>query len=214
MNSSIARDKVTIYDQTLPRVAMNLSQLKRHHAKMLRNFAEYPMFSSERLTYSIKAKEGTRTYEFENLNSFIEYLQDEENETPDTLELKYHYANVIVEDKAVDVITLTASVLFGETGKNECFITSNDEEWASRVHNFIRSDLNRYKITRWANVIKNSCFILALVCLIVFGLKFFVFASPESVATMITFFVSALIVAWPMNFFPFKQISANRIFLS
>lgn len=212
MNSTLARDKVTIFDKTLPRVAMNLAQLKRHHARILRSFAEYPNFNSERLTSTIKAKEGSRTYEFNSLTSFIEYLRDPENETPDALELKYQYGNAHIEGSTIDVVTLTASVMFGETGRNECYITSTDEDWASRMHQFIRSDLCRYKIFRWANFIKNFSFVLAIVCLIIFGSKLFVFASPESIATMFTFFGAALIVAWPMNYFPFKQLSSNRIF--
>ena len=214
MNSVLARDKVTIFDKALPRVQMNLSQLKRHHAKILRSFAEYPEFNSEKLSYSIKAREHSRAYDFDSMTEFLDYLQDPENETPDTLELKYQYASVLVDGERIEPVTMTASVLFGETGRNECYITSNDEVWAADMHDFIRSDLNKYKIFRYAEFAKRVAFVLAVACLMLFGAKFFTFASPQSVASIIAFFLASLVVAWPMHYFPFKQISSNRIFLS
>lgn len=215
--NALARDKITIFDRDLPRVAMSLSQLKRQHARILRRFASCPDFDSEQLTIRIKAREGSKTFEFASLNSFLEYVREPDNDTPDSLELSYQYAKVVHNGSTTmsyDVVMMNASVLFGEAGRNECYITSNLEEWANETHNFIKSELARYKIPRWSSWIKNSAFGLAVLSLGIFGLKFFPFSSPESMFTMGLFFAAAILVAWPLQYFPFKQIAGNRINLS
>lgn len=167
--NSLARDKITIFDRNLPRIAMRLVHLRRYHAKMLRRYASSPNFNSEQLTVRIKAREGSRTYEFSGLTGFLDYLQDPQNETPDALELSYQYAKVVhLPNGASDVAIMNSSVLFGEAGRNECYITSNDESWASEMHAFIKQDFARHKITNWGRVIKNTAFVVAAASLIVF----------------------------------------------
>lgn len=216
MSHLLARDHVTVFDKQLPRVALSRSELRKHHARMLRLFARHEHFDSDRLTVRIKVKHNNRLYEFSSLNSLFEWSSNcSTREVPDTLELSYQFGKFVQQtpDRG-EVLTMNASILFGECGQNECYVSSNDADWLTETHQYIRDNANRFGIHRYGKYIQNTCFAVAFVALVIFGTSFFPFASTASILTILAFFAMAGVVAWPTNYYPIKNIIANKIFLS
>lgn len=209
----LSRDKKTIFDGKLPRVAMRLSQLKQLHARLLRSFAECPGFDNTRLSVRVRTVERKKQLEFESLQSFLDHHKDKE-ELPSNLELSYSYSSLGPYNGSIDVILMDAKLNFGDNGFNDVYIASNDHDWADRVHQTIQSKLATCSVFRSANFIKTVSFTAAMVCLMIFGAALVPFASIEMGLIAVVFLLSMLITAIPNDAKPFKRMSSNRISLS
>ncbi len=210
----LARDKKTIFDGNLPRVAMSLSQLKQLHARLLRSFAECPGFDSSRLNVRVRTVERrNKQLEFESLQLFLDHHNGKEV-LPTNLELSYSYSSVGVFDGVNDVALMDVKLEFGEHGSNNCFIASNNHEWADGVHEIIHAKLSNCSVIRSAKLIRTICFNIAMLCLLVFGAALVPFHSAAMGFIALVFLVTMLISAIPNDSAPFKRLSSNRISLS
>lgn len=211
---TLARDKKTIYDGKLPRVAMCLSQLKQLHARMLRSFAECPDFDHTRLNVRVRTVERKKKQlEFESLQLFLDHHNHKEV-LPTNLELSYSYSSVGTYNGVTDVALMDVKLNFGENGFNDVYIASNDHEWVDRTHQTIQSKLSTCSVFRSANFIKAVSFTTAMLCLMAFGSAMVPFASVEMGLLAVVFLLSMLITAIPNDAAPFKRMSSNRIFFS
>ncbi|MNK44952.1 hypothetical protein D3C87_636960 [compost metagenome] len=205
---TLVRDKKTIYDGDLPRVAMNLSQLKQLHARMLRLFAEYPGFESDRLRVVVRTFTKKCQQDYPSLQEFLDHNSAEI--LPTSLELSYSYSSVGYSD----VVLMDAKLTFGETGRNSCFLSSNVEGWVDSTHQVVHSKLSQCKLFRSGHVIKSIGFYLAIICLMLFGSSVIPFTSMAMGIMSIAFMISMIVVALPHDSAPFRKLSENRIFLS